>query len=677
MSAKQLALSHPKYRPDIDGLRAIAVLAVVVFHAFPNCMRGGFIGVDVFFVISGYLISTIIFSNLERDSFSLGEFYIRRIKRIFPALTLVLVTCFTFGWFSLLPDEFKQLGKHIAAGAGFVSNFVLWSEAGYFDNSTETKPLLHLWSLGIEEQFYIVWPLLLCMAWKRKLNILVMTCFFAAASFLLNVNGVKHDSVATFFSPLTRVWELLFGSLFAWISLSHSVSANNIKNKIYPNATFCLLSAKVKSNKKFFAELFSIIGTALLVFGFWRINKDLKFPGYWALIPVFGAILIIAGGGCAWVNKNIFSNRCLVWFGLISFPLYLWHWPLLSFARIIEREEPSVGIRSSAILISILLAWLTYRFVERPVRFRNHGRLQVAILVFLMFVVGSLGFKAYEYNGFETRVSSGFTKISNAVGEWHYPGKLVQFQFEGRRFYEQRSSRSEITLFVGDSNVEQYYVRADELIVTSSGSVNSIVFTTGGGCLAIPQTNYDLQHNDCNNLMETAFDFAKSQPDVKNVVISSLWNQYLFHGEGLVGKFGVGEVDYYRSLDRFGKYIKQLREIGKNVFVILSIPTGVELDPKYMAMRGFKYFPDFFLLRDGGVSRDLLSSKYGNVQADLKAISESNGAVVITPIEFLCNRSLCPSVDSLGDPIYKDNGHLRPTYVRKSATFIDSVLNSP
>jgi peptidoglycan/LPS O-acetylase OafA/YrhL len=156
--------SHPKYRPDIDGLRAVAVLSVVAFHAFPAWMKGGFIGVDVFFVISGFLISTIIFENLDRGTFSFAEFYARRIKRIFPALLLVLIASFAFGWFALLADEFKQLGKHIAAGAGFVSNLVLWSEAGYFDNSAETKPLLHLWSLGIEEQFYIIWPFVLWFA---------------------------------------------------------------------------------------------------------------------------------------------------------------------------------------------------------------------------------------------------------------------------------------------------------------------------------------------------------------------------------------------------------------------------------------------------------------------------------------------------------------------------------
>jgi len=212
----QPQLSHPKYRPDIDGLRAIAVLAVVTFHAFPEFVRGGFIGVDIFFVISGYLISTIIFENLEKGSFSFSEFYARRIRRIFPSLLVVIIACFVFGWFELLADEFKQLGKHIAAGSGFISNFVFWGEAGYFDNSADTKPLLHLWSLGIEEQFYITWPMFIWLSWRYKLNFPLIALTVALVSFVLSVKGVRNDSVATFYSPQTRFWELIIGSLLAW-----------------------------------------------------------------------------------------------------------------------------------------------------------------------------------------------------------------------------------------------------------------------------------------------------------------------------------------------------------------------------------------------------------------------------------------------------------------------------
>lgn len=202
-------LTHPQYRPDIDGLRAVAILSVVGFHAFPATIRAGFVGVDIFFVISGFLISTIIYGNLERNTFSFVEFYSRRIRRIFPALLIVLIASFVFGWFALLGDEYKQLGKHIAAGAGLVSNFVLRSEGGYFDTAAEAKPLLHLWSLGIEEQFYIVWPLLIWAAWKTRFNFLTITVSLALISFALNLRWVHKDAIIAFYSPQSRFWELL------------------------------------------------------------------------------------------------------------------------------------------------------------------------------------------------------------------------------------------------------------------------------------------------------------------------------------------------------------------------------------------------------------------------------------------------------------------------------------
>jgi peptidoglycan/LPS O-acetylase OafA/YrhL len=213
--AVSIAAIH-SYRPDIDGLRALAVLSVVCFHAWPEALRGGFVGVDVFFVISGYLISRIIIEALECGTFNFAGFYSRRILRIFPSFIVVLVACYAFAWFVLLPDEFELLGKHVAAGAGFISNIVLWSESGYFDVASELKPLLHLWSLGIEEQFYIFWPILLYVAWRLRVDRLYLIAAVLIASFTANVILVRIDPVATFYSPFTRAWELLLGSVLAY-----------------------------------------------------------------------------------------------------------------------------------------------------------------------------------------------------------------------------------------------------------------------------------------------------------------------------------------------------------------------------------------------------------------------------------------------------------------------------
>jgi peptidoglycan/LPS O-acetylase OafA/YrhL len=425
-------LSNLKYRPDIDGLRAVAVLSVVAFHAFPGWLTGGFIGVDIFFVISGFLISTIIFENLERGAFSFSDFYARRIRRIFPALLLVLLASYAFGWYALLSDEYKQLGKHMSAGAGFVSNFILLSEAGYFDNSAETKPLLHLWSLGIEEQFYIVWPFVLWLAWKKKVNLVALTILVAVISFYLNLKGVSSDRVATFYSPQTRFWELLSGSLLAWFLLYRKEAFSNFKLRIDGWLVNCKYREAPEIGGVNLSDLISFVGSLLLIFGFWRITKDASFPGWWAVVPVLGAVLIILAGPKAWFNRVVLANKVAVWFGLISFPLYLWHWPLLSFARIVEGEVPSQSLRVAVVVLSVVLAWLTYKFVERPLRFGQRGKTVVAVLVFLLISIGCVGFVTYQRDGFGFRMKDREEFVShfeNSHPNWMY--------FNNNNFYSE------------------------------------------------------------------------------------------------------------------------------------------------------------------------------------------------------------------------------------------------
>src|SRR5262245_40012984 len=305
-------LSHG-YRPDVDGLRAVAVLAVLAYHAFPSLAPGGFAGVDVFFVISGYLITGIILDDLERGRFTYRNFYWRRIRRIFPALILVLVACLALGWLVLLPDEYAQLGKHVAAGAGVVSNIALWREAGYFDSAAELKPLLHLWSLGVEEQYYLAWPLLLLL-FRRHMGWMIVA--LGAASFALNIWMVGTHPTAAFYLPFTRFWELLAGSYLAF--------------------------AVRKENP---SPYFSMVGAGLIVLGFILLEPQKAFPGWWALLPVLGAALLIRAGPQGWVNRRVLAHPAMVFVGLISYPLYLWHWPLLTYARIVHGGEPPVAAR--------------------------------------------------------------------------------------------------------------------------------------------------------------------------------------------------------------------------------------------------------------------------------------------------------------------------------------------
>ena len=392
---------HPLYRPDIDGLRAFAILAVVIYHAFPTLLPGGFVGVDVFFVISGYLISSIIFKNLETGTFSFHDFYSRRVRRIFPALLLMLTATFVLGWIILLASEFQQLNKHIITGLGFVQNIVLFQESGYFDVSSELKPLTHLWSLGVEEQFYLVFPVIALCIWRWKLNALTVIISISLASIYLNIVEVSTNTSAAFFLPQYRLWELLYGSILAYISMKRK---HTVTTPILSHIT-------------------STLGFGVLLVSTLLIDKSLQFPGYWAIPPVLGSALIIAAGQNAVFNKHLFSNRVAVWIGLISYPLYLWHWPLLTFARIIESEIPSPQIRTGVVLSSVVLAWMTYHFVEKPLRAKPNARLAFKGLVVSVITVTTVAVLTIINNGFPFRQKDReefAQSFANTAPDWKY-----------------------------------------------------------------------------------------------------------------------------------------------------------------------------------------------------------------------------------------------------------------
>ncbi|NML17961.1 acyltransferase family protein [Azohydromonas caseinilytica] len=369
-----LASSHPAYRPDIDGLRAVAVLSVLVFHFFTNLLPGGVIGVDIFFVLSGFLISSIIFSSLEKDKFSIVEFYDRRIRRIFPALIIVLLACLFFGWFFFMQGEYRRLGKHVLAGSTFVSNFVLLRESGQLDVGHGLKPLIHLWSLAIEEQFYLAWPLLLAFVWKRGYSILALVALVALPSFAFNIVLTDRAPAAAFYSPLSRFWELMAGGLLAHIARTRPAWSDRSR------------------------QASSFLGAALLMAGLVFIHEQRAFPGWWALLPVAGTFMLIQAGPSAWINRHVLSHPALVTVGLISYPLYLWHWPLLSFARIVE-GNPSAPLRLLLIGASFVLAWATWRLLETPLRFAR-PRLMAPALLSMLLVTGLVGYSCLANDGY-------------------------------------------------------------------------------------------------------------------------------------------------------------------------------------------------------------------------------------------------------------------------------------
>ncbi|MER1647635.1 acyltransferase [Enterobacter hormaechei] len=295
-----------KYRPEIDGLRAIAVILVVVYHAFPTVIPGGFIGVDIFFVISGFLITSILKAEISTGKYSIKEFYRRRIDRLFPALLLVMFSVYIFGWFTLFSDEFMQLGKQLAGGAGFIANIVLYSETGYFNATSATKPFLHLWSLGIEEQFYLLFPIILYFSYRKKLNLVLVVGILAAISFALNIFSISENIERTFYLPQYRHWELLLGAILALL----------------------LHGEKGKQPIKLLASALTVLSVAVIIITAFTLTSAAPFPGWYALLPVVASVFLIYGLQSDSLIKPILSSRPFVFVGLISYPLYLWHWPL-------------------------------------------------------------------------------------------------------------------------------------------------------------------------------------------------------------------------------------------------------------------------------------------------------------------------------------------------------------
>jgi peptidoglycan/LPS O-acetylase OafA/YrhL len=654
MTTRTPSRVYPKYRPDIDGLRAVAVLSVVVFHAFPVWMKGGYIGVDVFFVISGFLISTIIFENLDRGTFSFAEFYARRIKRIFPALLLVLIASFAFGWFALLSDEYRQLGKHIAAGAGFVSNLVLWGEEGYFDNSAETKPLQHLWSLGIEEQFYIIWPLVVWFIRRQKFNILAFTSTVFFISFGLNLSGINQDSVATFYSPQTRFWELLSGSVLAWFKVYNKSFLYTLK--------FHSLFAKsidrwsVGANARALSNLISLVGGALLVYGFWWITSEVNFPGKWATIPVVGAILIIFAGPKAWVNRKILSNRLAVWFGLISYPLYLWHWPLLSFARIVEGEVPSYNIRIAAIVFSIILAWLTYRVVERPIRSARVGANVAALVVFMTFVF-FVGYNTYIKDGYAFRSSIKLfvnnknelirTSASDEACLLYVGLKAPLFPY--CRFTNVNSD--ETVAVIGDSHAHVSYPGISELL--SSRGKNTVLLANSG-CppfLGSPTGDNKAELDACVDRMEQLLEILESKKDIRKIFVFTRGPIYITNTEPLTGDkaLGVTNIPLQKFLNSAQISFNRIASKGKAVFYVSENPE-LNFHPNSCFARPFNVSPKNCVVQRRSV--------YARQADYINGFSKIKNITFIDSLPVFCPTDRCRIFDEEGALLYADDDHL-------------------
>ncbi len=622
---------HPTYRPDIDGLRAIAILSVVLFHAFPSALRGGFTGVDIFFVISGFLISSIIFRSLQHGSFSFTEFYAHRIKRIFPALVVVLVASYAFGWFALLADEYKQLGKHIAAGAGFIQNFALLQEAGYFDTASEQKPLMHLWSLAIEEQFYLLYPLLIWGIWKLRFNVLGVVLAVGLLSFGANILGMSDGAVRVFFAPHTRFWELFAGAVLAY--LHHS-------RQSYPAA----------NRKAALQNFFAFAGMALLAVAVFWVDKGKPFPGWWALAPVAGTFLLIMAGPQAWINQKLLASKPMVFIGLISYPLYLWHWPILSFLRIVEPEAPSAGVRVAAVGLSLIFAWLTYRLVERPIRFGRKTWIKTAALTVLMVVTGYVGFTTYQKEGLPERHEK-FLSM---------PGQL------GKAFKLGQRADEATVMLLGDSHAGHLAGALMEL-------GNQVADYTGLGC--IPFYNVDRYDSRfppgaCRARVNASIELFEESEKFNTIILASMGPVYLT-GEAFMGMdearvtgLTVTISNHPEMIDRWKIYEIGMRETldrllakNKKIIFVLDVPElgfqpGTCIDNRPLRIIGKAARKPCAVSREAFENR---AGRYRRLVADI--LKDYPQVELYDPVKVLCDEKWCWAMKD-GLMLYRDFDHL-------------------
>ncbi|MDM8357458.1 acyltransferase family protein [Pandoraea communis] len=557
------------YRRDIDGMRAVAILAVIIFHAFPTLLRSGFIGVDVFFVLSGFLITSIILKGLERGDFSFREFYAHRIKRIFPALVIVLVTSYAIGWFKLMPVDFKPLGMHIAAGATFIQNFVLWKEAGYFDIASELKPLMHLWSLAIEEQFYITYPVALYACWRARLNTLAVVILVLALSFIANIAIIGKHPIDAFFLPQTRIWELMAGGMLGHIMLHH-------RERMWRVATRILVRRADKSTSQTDDDIqiamtsTSLLGALILAIGFATISPGVLFPGWWAIAPVLGTVLLLASGPTAWVNRCILSNDVMVFIGKISYPLYLWHWPALSIMRLVEGLEPSPWMRVAAITASFAAAYITYALIERPIRYGRSKKFVTPTLIVLTIVIAYFGYDAYRRDGLSFRPISRqfqeYSKIANVYEYFRYEKELrskICHAVSGKTALANgciANPQQKSIMIWGDSFAAALYPGLFNIVTKHHSEFAISQLTDGNGPPFTGESKGDSGQTLTQDNQDRLEALRLSKPDI--VLIT-----WLVFGQNAI-------EDKAHAMEAFSKTVAQIRDVSpkSRIVVIGSVP---------------------------------------------------------------------------------------------------------
>lgn len=628
------------YRKDIDGLRSIAVTSVVLYHAGIAFASGGYVGVDIFYVISGYLITGIITTELKEGQFSILSFYDRRIRRIFPALFVMSFFTSVFAWFLLMPVDFKEYGESLTAMSLFGSNVYFFIKSGYFDQGAELRPLLHTWSLAVEEQYYVIFPMLMIMLFRVRKSIISAVCASLwAASLIANLWEIHVDPTADFYLPWFRAWELFTGSLLAF--------------RIVPS-----------SENKMACESVSVLGLAMIVFPIFLYTPRTLFPGVAAIPPDIGtALLVYASERVETVISRVLSSAPCVFIGLISYSFYLWHWPIFVFTRYAQGSDLTQFEGATLAAVAMFMGYLSWRFIEPLRKTSTGGRKPVFVAATFCLIVGvGFGVSGRIGNGLPMRLPAEIAKIG-MVGLDINPNRnscdnRAPKRLDADEVCHLGARGAPVTFAVIGDSFGDAFVPGVAAMAQERGQAGLVI--TKGGCVPLFETSQDA--GSCQAFMDATVRLLKRHPEVNTVILVGRWTTVSegtrFGADKVMDMFisddetsNMGYEENRRVLERGLK--RTLKELSdRRVFITAFIPEQAVNVPRTMALRRY-----FGLNSDVSVARSTFDQRQKFMVELLSKLRAQYQFSVIDVGSKLCDATRCRSAEN-GVPIYVDDNHL-------------------
>jgi peptidoglycan/LPS O-acetylase OafA/YrhL len=639
------SISEVKYRPEIDGLRAIAIIPILMFHFGYSIFSGGFTGVDIFFVISGYLITSIISNKLTQNNFTFHDFYLRRAKRILPLLFLVLFTCVPFAWLLMLPSELSDFGQSLLHAASFTANIHFRHSANYFAANSDQIPLLHIWSLAVEEQFYLVFPFILIILNKRHSDPTKTFLIILIASLAICIWASHHAPSKNFYWLPPRAWEFMFGAI-----------AFTLEKKL--NLT------------KPLNQVVSFLGLMLIFYGIFEINDQMPFPGIYALIPVMGTFLLITFAKPESIITNILSISPIRFIGKISYSLYLWHFPVLVFSNFLHLRYATTINPIFLILTTLILSILSYLYIENPFRSQKYSNNKTVIaLTGAFLILMLLGYSLKHFTSFYKKYNVQQIEFLEKISQ---KSQVPGFDECNIRSIEKpcsinSNSNNSQAVLVGDSHAFTiFHSLGQELQKKNIG----LTLQLKGNCPPLITDDKHYLSNKCLAREKEVFQKILNDQDIETIIIFARWNWYMEGTPFNNGKGGVGEKynDFlkndYSTLDErhalfqvlYKSTFNQLEKSGKKVIIVNTVPEPGWNVPKQIlsSLYSNKDYNDTFFdykeFRKRNYNVDQLLEQYRFNKANIKIYDPSNS--FCNSIQSICNLTLNKI------PLYMDDNHV-------------------